>query len=161
MIRPLRQRHRRIVIALAVVLPVAFAAGIAARRPVPAMGQLPMALVPVAGNWENAGTEHPGLFAKTRIQVQLLRVPGETRPSAVQILAPKDFLKPDLLVYWLAGSVRAADKLPDQAVLLGAFQPSVALPLPPNAAATGGSLVLYSLADQEVVDASAPLPLSQ
>ena len=70
-------------------------------------------------------------------------------------------MKPDLLVYWLAGSVRVTGKLPDQAVLLGAFQPSVALPLPQNAAATGGSLVLYSLADQEVVDASAPLPFSQ
>ena len=91
MIRPLRQRHRRIVIALAIVLPVAFAAGLAARRPVPTMGQLPTALVAVAGHWESAGAGRQDLFAKTQIQVQLIRVPGEARPSAVQLLAPKDF----------------------------------------------------------------------
>jgi hypothetical protein len=158
MIRPLRQRHRRTMIALGIVLPMAFVIGIAARRPVPVMGELPMALVPVAGNWESAGPERSDLFTKAPVTVRLLRVPGETRVSAVQLSAGKDFLKPDLLVYWVAGAVRVTDKLPDQAVLLGVFQTSVALPLPRNAPATGGSLVLYSLADQEVVVASAPLP---
>ena len=38
MIRPLRQRHRRIVTTLAVVLPLAFIAAILARRPVPVSG---------------------------------------------------------------------------------------------------------------------------
>jgi len=158
MIRPLRQRHRRIVIALGIVLPVAFLIGIAARRPVPLMGGLPLALVPVAGNWENVAAARSDLFAKAPVRVRLLHVPGDARPSAVQLSAGKDFLKPDLLVYWVAGAVRVADKLPDQAVLLGVFQTSAALPLPPNAAATGGILVLYSLADQQVVDTSAALP---
>src|SRR5438270_13389197 len=35
MIRPLRQRHRVMISALGVLLPVAFAVGIAARRPIP------------------------------------------------------------------------------------------------------------------------------
>ncbi len=37
MIRPLRQRHRRIFFVLAVVLPVLFAWGIAARNGIPVM----------------------------------------------------------------------------------------------------------------------------
>lgn len=35
MIRPLRQRHRRVVITLAIILPGLFAAALAARRTVP------------------------------------------------------------------------------------------------------------------------------
>jgi len=40
MIRPLRQRHRRIFITLGIFLPLAFALGIAARKSVPKMSAL-------------------------------------------------------------------------------------------------------------------------
>jgi len=45
MIRLLRQRHRRMVIALGVILPIAFALGIAARKSVPSLTSLPTELV--------------------------------------------------------------------------------------------------------------------
>jgi len=45
MIRSLRQRHRRVVIALGAFLPIAFAVGIAARKSVPSMTSLPTELV--------------------------------------------------------------------------------------------------------------------
>jgi hypothetical protein len=41
MIRPLRRRHRAVVIVLAIVLPVVFAIAIATRKPVPVMPVLP------------------------------------------------------------------------------------------------------------------------
>jgi hypothetical protein len=49
-----------------------------------------------------------------------------------------------------------AAALPENATLLGEFS-SAALALPPEAAATNGVLVLYSLADNELVDESQPM----
>ena len=43
MIRELRQRHRRIVIFLAIALPVLVAIALAARRAMPVMDKLPVA----------------------------------------------------------------------------------------------------------------------
>jgi hypothetical protein len=68
----------------------------------------------------------------------------------------KDFVKPDLIVYWVAGSPSITDMLPNNARLLGALSSSVALSLPPDAASGSGVLILYSLADQELVEVSKP-----
>ena len=160
MIRPLRQRHRRMVIVLGVFLPVAFAVGIAARKPVPGMTSLPKELVASRQKFAATEWERADLFTKTRIQVRLLRESAGAGHFAVEFSAAKDFVKPDLIVYWVAGSPNTTDTLPDSARLLGAFNSSVALSLPPDAASGGGALILYSLADQEVVEVSKPF-LSQ
>src|SRR5262245_3083996 len=47
-ILPLRQRHRLMVCTLGVLLPVAFVAGIAARKPAPVAGTVPAALNDIA-----------------------------------------------------------------------------------------------------------------
>jgi hypothetical protein len=60
-------------------------------------------------------------------------------------------------VYWVAGTLGSTNKLPDNSQLLGAFIPSVALALPANATTQTGVLVLYSLADNEMVDVSGPV----
>lgn len=154
MIRPLRQRHRRMVIVLGILLPVAFAVGIAARKPVPGMISLPKELVASPRTFAVTEWERADLFTKTPMQVRLLRESAGTGRFAVEFSAAKDFVKPDLIVYWVAGNPNLTDTLPDSARLLGAFNSSVALPLSPDAGSSSGVLVLYSLADQEIVEVS-------
>lgn len=161
MIRPLRQRHRRMIIVLGVFLPVAFAVGIAARKPVPGMNSLPKELVASPQKFAVTEWERADLFAKTPIQVRLLRENAGKGGFAVEFSASKDFVKPDLIVYWVAGNSNLTDKLPDNARLLGAFNSSVALSLPPATATGSGVLVLYSLADQEIVEVSKPFALQK
>ena len=154
MIRPLRQRHRRMVIVLGVFLPIAFVIGISARKSVPGMTSLPKELVASPQSFAVTEWERADLFTKTPIQVRLLRESAGAGHLAVEFSAAKDFVKPDLIVYWIAWSPNITDTLPDNARLLGAFNSSVALSLPPDAASGSGVLVLYSLADQEVVEVS-------
>ena len=161
MIRPLRQRHRRMVIVLGVLLPVAFAVGIAARKPVPGMISLPKELVASPQQFPVTEWERADLFTRTPIQVRLLRETAGTGRFAVEFSAAKDFVKPDLIVYWIAGNPNIAETLPDNARLLGVFNSSVALSLPPEAALGSGVLVLYSLADQEIVEVSKPFALQK
>jgi hypothetical protein len=156
MIRPLRQRHRRMVIVLGVLLPVAFAVGIAARKPVPGMTSLPKELVVSPQTFAVTEWERADLFTKTPIQVRLLRESTSAGRFAVEFSAAKDFVKPDLIVYWVAGSPKITDTLPDNARLLGTFNSSAALSLSPDAGAGSGVVVLYSLADQEIVEVSEP-----
>ena len=161
MICLLRQRHRRMVIVFGVLLPVAFAVGIAARKPVPGMTSLPKELVASPQQFTLTAWERTDLFTKTPIQVRLLRERAGAGRFAVEFSAAKDFVKPDLIVYWVAGSPKITDTLPDNARLLGAFNSSVALSLSPDAGAGSGVLVLYSLADQEVVEVSKPFALQK
>ncbi len=161
MICPLRQRHRRMVTALGVFLPVAFAVGIAARKPVPDMISLPKELVTSRQKFAVIEWERADLFTKTPMQVRLLRERAGTGRFAVEFSTAKDFVKPDLIVYWVAGSPNLTDKLPDNARLLGAFNSSLALPLSPDIASGSGVLVLYSLADQEIVEVSKPFALQK
>ncbi|MSU57238.1 MAG: hypothetical protein EXS35_03485 [Pedosphaera sp.] len=161
MIRPLRQRHRRVVIVLGVILPIAFAVGIAARKPVPGMTSLPKELVASPQTFAVTEWERTDLFAKTPIQVRLFRESVGGGRFAVEFSAAKDFVKPDLIVYWIAGNPNITETLPDNARLLGAFNSSVALPLSPDAASASGVLVLYSLADQKIVEVSKPFALQK
>jgi hypothetical protein len=154
MIRPLRQRHRRMVTVLGVVLPVVLVAGIAARKPAPIVTTLPSALATATQHLETVEWERTDLFTKTLIQVRLLRESAGSGRFAVGFSAAKDFVKPDLLVYWAAGNPDITTTLPDKARLLGAFNSSAALTLPAEAALGSGVLVLYSLADQEIVEVS-------
>ena len=154
MIRPLRQRHRRVVIVLGILLPVAFAVGIAARKSVPDMISLPKELVASPQTFEVTEWERADIFAKTPMQVQLLRENAGTGHFAVKFSVAKDFVKPDLIVYWIAGNPKITETLPDNARLLGVFNSSVALSLPSDAASGSGMLELYSLADQEIVEVS-------
>ncbi len=154
MTRSLRQRHRRIFTALAVLLPVVFAVGIAARKTVPPVGattpDLALSRVPFGSEqWRRED-----LFPKTRIQVGLFRETADQGRFVISLAVAKDFARPDLLVYWAVGRPVATNALPANAILLGACAPSVKLPLPAASFTTEGALIIYNLAENEVVDIS-------
>lgn len=154
MIRPLRQRHRHMIVVLGVFLPLALAVGIAARKPVPGMTSLPKELVASPREFAVTEWERADLFTKTPIHVRLLRESAGVGPFAVGFSAAKDFVKPDLIVYWVAGISNITETVPDNARLLGGFSSSIPLALPVEAAVSSGVLVFYSLADHEIVETS-------
>lgn len=157
MIRPLRQRHYHAFVVIGFLLPIVFAFGIVARKPFPTMEALPDGLFVAAQKFPVPLWKRTDVFAKSPIQVQLLGESDQGKSLAVAFSAAKDyFIKPDLMVYWIAGQPSISDKLPAEAKLLGGFD-SGDLPLPLEAAATNGVLVLYSLADNEIVDISQPI----
>lgn len=157
MIRPLRQRHRRMFTVLGILLPVLFAVGIASRNAAPSVDSLPAGLAAAPERFVDPLWERDDLFEQVPIQVRLARDATDAGNFGVQLVAKKDFLKPDLIVYWVTEPPASVETLPDEAVLLGQFDSSVALPLPADAAATGGVLVLHSLADNETVAVSQQL----
>ena len=159
MIRPLRQRHRRMVIALGVFLPIAFVVGISARRPVPTGQSLSATLAGEPQHFENVVWDRGDLWPQQAIRTRVLSNKTGGKRFAVELSAVNDIVKPDLIVYWVPGNPKIEDTLPGNATLLGAFVQSkpTALPLPGESAARSGVLVLYSLADHEVITVSKPV----
>src|SRR5882724_8006444 len=101
MIRCLRQRHRHMVIALGLFLPVVFAVGIAARRPVPEVNSLPKELAPGVAQFAAQEWQRADLFTKSSVQIRLMREHHGAGKFAVEFCAAKDFVRPDLIVYWV------------------------------------------------------------
>jgi hypothetical protein len=154
MILSLRQCHRRVFAVLSVLLPLVFAIGIAARKPIPLR-----AMPSLAADLRGSETEvwyRSDVFSKIPVGVRLLRGPMSSF-HAVGFSVGKGFAKPDLLVYWVAADARVSDVLPDNARLLGGFNSSVHLQISSEDNQSGGQLILYSLADQQVVDVSKPI----
>ena len=159
MILPLRQRHRRVFIAMGVMLPIMFAVGLAARKPVPSVAPLTSqagirTLGPASKIWDRSD-----LFAKALVQVRLLRENTQDGRFSLELAATRELVKPDLIVYWVADNTKVIETLPDNALLLGAFN-SASLLLPAKVAMENGALVLYSLANNEIVDVSRPIRLT-
>lgn len=157
MILTLRQRHRRVFAVLGVLLPVAFVIGIAARKPVPT--QTAPGLLTELRSSETEVWNRSDIFPKIPVGVRLLRGPMSSF-YRVAFSPDRAFAKPDLLVYWVSGETKVTDVLPDNARLLGSFSPEMSLQLPTEAGQMSGALVMYSLADQEVVDVSKPIRLT-
>ncbi len=153
MIRPLRRRHRRLFTALAVLLPVVFVVGIAVRKPVSVVAELPAALAPALPAFGFLEWERDDMFAKSPVQVRLLREQKNAGRFGIAFLAAKDFVKPDLIVYWVAGEPTSTETLLANAILLGSFH-TLTLPIADEIATVSGRLMLYSLADGEIVDVS-------
>jgi len=141
-------------IALVIVLPATFVMGIALRKSMPARAT-PRLLADLR-NSETEVWHRNDVFSRIPVSVRLLRGPMSSF-HAVEFSAGSAFAKPDLLVYWVAADTRVAEVLPDNARLLGAFNSSVPLQLPEETNQAGGLLVMYSLADQEIVDVSKPV----
>ena len=151
MIRPLRQRHRLMVCTVGVLLPIAFTAGIAARKPVPVAATVPSGLVGKANDFDSVVWTKTDLWPGQRIITSLRR---DAAASLAVELIFRDLVKPDVLVYWAAGKDTAVESLPEHARLLGALSSGAPVSIPGDLRGEIGRFVLYSLADQGVVAVS-------
>lgn len=159
MILALRRRHRRMFAVIGVLLPIAFVVGIAARQAVPRVAALPDGLADSSRQFTSTEWERDDVFTQISIPVRLLRERANDGQFAVLFAAPKDFSKPDLIVYWVTGNASIGRVVPEDARLLGAFNSS-SLALPGEVMDGEGSLILFSLADQEIVAVSKPIRLA-
>jgi len=148
MTRSLRRRHRFLIVGLVVVMPVLFGLCLAARRPFP-VGNAAAILGTAPG-------DATGVVVGT-IPVHW-SIPGITttfyRDLAGHVtvrLDSHDMASPDVLVYWSVGTGTIHERLPADARLLGAFSHRQALPIPEDATGETGRLLLYSLADHQVL----------
>jgi len=151
MTRPLRHRHRVMVCALGVLLPVVFAAGIAARRAVPVARTVPKELEGNASEFGAVVWTQADLWPERQIITSLRR--DAAGRVAVELMF-RDLVKPDVLVYWAAGKETTFAGLPDNARMLGVLSNRAPLPIPADVRGEAGRFVLYSLADHEIVAAS-------
>jgi hypothetical protein len=157
MVRPLRQRHRIVVLALSAFLPVAFVLGIASRRSVPLIPALPSGLSAQAGQISQSVWVRDDLWEKKPLRTRLLSDPL-TSNLALEVTATTPVVLPDVLLYWAPGTSKVDDLLPGDAVLLGEWMQESANPVavPRPAKVLQGRLILYSLADHEIVNVSKP-----
>ena len=159
MIRPLRRRHRFIVSALAVLLPLAFVFALSARKTSALMRDLPLALSKQASSFPRVLWEKENLWSDLKMST---RVCGDELPPtqlALELHPFEDLKAPDVLVYW---SPQNSGEELNEAYLLGALagRHKRSWPLPQAALQSEGKIVLYSLGHQQIL-ASAALPLSE
>lgn len=161
MIQHLRQRHRNLIVILAVILPVSFLAGLATRSSAPQRQDIPPFLINELPAFPRVLFENGNLWGGHNI---LTRVCADDMPPQRLIveLQPQDELvKPDILVYWHEPATDSGNQLPENAYLLGALTGKQLrrFALPEAARMVEGKLVLFSLAHQQIV-ATALLPTS-
>ncbi len=159
MIHGLRVHHFRTFAALAVLLPAALAAALAARTPAPRVAVLPEDLARAAG-WDGVAADtaplwrRADLFSAPPLDAALAH---DAADRLVLVLQPREEPEaPDLLVYWAPGE-EGGGALPDDAVWLGALagRGARSFVLPPAARGAPGRILLYSLAHAALVDEAA------
>lgn len=156
MIRPLRKRHRVMIFALSALVPAAFALGIVTRREIPTLSADAAGLSHRSASRELWSRDD--LWEKATIQTRLMNYSGKPGAFAIELKSKDKIVRPDILVYWVPQGSKVQDSLPGDAFLLGSFDQSVPAPLalPPHAATESGVLILYSLAEHELVAVSKP-----
>lgn len=122
-------------LALLVVLPVLFVAGLASRHNA-AKEKV------VAEVWSNGQLVS---LAGQRLHMRILKSAGATPSTRVELIPESPILAPDILVYWSKSD--AATDLPSGAVLLGAFEPPKQYTIPEQEIKENGEgfLIFYSL----------------
>jgi hypothetical protein len=163
MIQPLRRRHRWIMAAITILLPITFIAGLAVRQPIPTTENIPAAsMTPSAMAFSHLLFEKTDSWPDLKITTRLYTDQQPAERLAVE-LQPQDYLKiPDLLVYWHPKPSIQTGKLPDDVYLLGVMAGTQKLRfvLPEPAMTQDGSIILYSLAHQKIIAATL-LPTSK
>ncbi len=149
MISRLRSRHLRVLAALALLLPVGFAAGLLARTEIPSTdGPAPGQSVVQSGHllWESAT-----LWGELPIVTRRLAGGPPPGGNSIELEVGDDLRRPDLLLYWSLSGVEG-DGIPADAYLLGTVGGSGLHRFDvPEGRRDTGDLVLYSLAHQEIV----------
>lgn len=155
MIAPLRRRHRLTTTVLALAVPVLYGIALTGRPAEPTADALPPALAGASPAGELIH-DYGALFAGQAVATRL-RGAGPDRWIELEPRGP--IARPEVLVYWTPETAGPADRLPQDAFLLGALaglRPRT-FAVPAGALGRDGRLVLYSLGHQEVV-ATAQLP---
>jgi hypothetical protein len=147
---------------LTIIVPAAFAVGIAARKEVPISTLRNSGPLGGTRNQSTVWTRND-LWEKTSMQTRLLTVGGGSGQFAIVLEPTNHITRPDLLVYWVLSGRKFKEPLPDDAFLLGSFEQSTPtpLPLPEPASKQTGILVLYSLADHKIEAVSRPFTVAR
>jgi len=148
-IRGRRRLHQGVFAALAVVIPSFLIIGILLRPQVPPVADVDRAL------WRQAGFPSPrtGALRVVDAGTHEFDVQTTVKDKASLIIRPRTvILKPDLAVYWTPQS-GASLKLAGDALLIGGLSGTSQreLTLPPAASQGNGTVIIYSVAHQEVV----------
>jgi len=152
MIRTLRLRHRRVILLLAIALPLLVAAALSARRPIPRMERLPDGLTGSVADVPPVGTPRVASWDGGSLRATLLRgVDGAGTRVSIELL--QELVRPDLLVYWSDDTDAVFEGVPDDAALLGrlAGRYPIVFELPVQAAGSDGQLILVSPSQDEIV----------
>ena len=156
MIKPLRTRHRIMTAVLAIVVPILFIAGIWHRDIEPALNEsVPTSFESQASRFTSVVTETQQLSSDPSLTYRLIAETSESKRVAVELNASGNQRLPALLVYWTP-SLEVESQFPEESVLVGhwAVTKSGVFELPVRAAEEKGSILLYSLAQQEMVASS-------
>jgi len=147
------------VLALGAFLPAAFVFGIASRNPVPLLTASPNHLAYQPGQTV-AKWMREDLWQNSQLRTRLLTDSTQST-LALEVTASEPIVKPDVLLYWIPGNPEIQEILPNDAILLGAWLQDPVRPLnvPPAIKGSQGKLVLYSLADHEIVNSTKPFPI--
>lgn len=145
MIAPLRRRHRLAVVALTAAVPAIAALALAWRAPPPEL-RAPVERRPALPVIAELSFPAVPLNLRVRSFMARRRLLLELEPRETAALTA-----PDVLVYWSATDPGSGDdlQLTADAVLLGAFAGTYRRFGVP---ATGGTVILYSLAHRAVID---------
>ena len=150
MIRTRRLIHRQMFLLLAFLVPALLFVGLAFRSEVPPFSRPDLTLMTKAGFAPNI----PGNLTRIQAGEHTFEIGIETNSSntsSLSIRSVDPLLKPDLLVYWVPETSQN-NPLPENAMLLGELMGTSFrhMALPTAATTEQGSLVIYSLAHQEV-----------
>lgn len=145
------------IVALAVVLPVLYGLGLAARQSIPPMQELPGELRSSLPKSFVSVSQREDLRGDARVRLIIARDESAPERYAVAVGLLDDVERADLLAYWSEAAGNEG-RLPGDARLLGAIggRRGTSWILPADADLERGRLVLYSLAKHEVVKVMAP-----
>jgi hypothetical protein len=148
MTRDLRQTHRATFYVLALMLPVSFAIALIARKPAIVSQSAPIG--PAVNELDSTEViwTRMDLWPGHNISSTLHR---DAKNSVGIELTCHDLPRPDLLLYWVANPATPADALPADALFLGAVRGGKLIRVPDGIRGESGLLVIYSLADNEVL----------
>jgi hypothetical protein len=142
------------VVALALIVPPLFIAGLTLRQPIPrTAAAVPQGAASAAEGFELLGEELVG--EELPIRVRWLRAAGPGERRAVGLTLEEPLKLPDLLVYW-EDAPGAEGELSDAARLLGRVGGRLEVWWEVPGAGADGRLVFFSTAWQQVAGSVAP-----
>ncbi len=153
MIHPLRKRHRRMTLAIAIIVPVLFVAGLLSRQTVPATENAAAFQSNLSHEFSNELFSDKTLWGELDIRTRVLSTGQDSVRLALELTPHTPLKIADVLVYWHSGNNGDGKTLPGGAFLLGTLSGlhQRLFPLPEPAVQSDGVVMLYSLAHRKVI----------